>query len=76
MSNDAPELSKHAVTLLNKLRRGHWVMAYGRRPTAALLELEEKGYVTTAMRPATFQRAYVPTTGYTPSVPERYQDAE
>jgi hypothetical protein len=70
-----PELSKRAQALLERIECGEWYKPHGDRLPAAMAELEAAGLVTVAGRVEVISAAYVPTSGYTPCVPERFAKA-
>lgn len=74
MSEEA--LSPRAKKLLGRIRQGAYYMAHSPRKPKAMAELEEAGLVTITGRAIVFQACYVPTTGYTPMVQERFEGAE
>lgn len=72
MSEDG--LSARARKLLERVRRGEYYRAHHERLPKAMKELEDAGLVTVTGRPIVFEACYVPTSGYKPYVPEKFEE--
>ena len=69
-------ISKRAQKTLALIRQGKFYRCYAPDLPATITELEEAGLIRKAGRPMVIVAAYVPTTGYTPYVQEKFDDSE
>lgn len=70
------QLSKRAQKTLALIREGRFYKAFANDKPACMQELVDAGLVGVTMRVEVIVACYVPTTGYTPYVPEKYDSAE
>lgn len=70
---NTPPLSKRAAKLFERVKKGEFYPAYDKSTPKAMKELEEAGLVSTCGRVVVIRACYVPASGYTPFVPERFE---
>ncbi|MDK2769960.1 MAG: hypothetical protein KYX69_19855 [Sphingomonas sp.] len=68
----AAPLSARAQKLYARVQQGHFYRAYEDRLPKAMKELEAHGLVSIAGRVVVTAACYVPTSGYTPHVNEKF----